>query len=448
MHKSDMIIVDRRRTARGKSLPNRERLLDRIRDAIRSADPENIGTGGVKASGAPTGGAGGANNPVTVAREALAEPTFHYARQSGKHTIVLIGNKEWNRGDDFPLEGESDEEGGGGEGGFGEDEEDDFIVNISAEEFYKVFFDDCELPNIQESTMRVVPDEAPSHAGFQRSGNPAQLSVIRSYKNSMGRRNALTKPAREELAELEAEFELRSQGKHPQGEYLDEAENISIMATLAERIEELRRKIGATPFFEELDLRFVHRERQQVKKAEAAFFMLMDVSGSMDEERKRIARKMFTLQYVFIKRTYPDTDIVFISHTNTPLEVTETDFFTSTRSGGTSISPAYTMAHDLINKRYDPNLTNIYLSHASDSDNWDTDNLLVEKELVGSGLLPKLRHMVYFHCGFGSNQYGARAFMVLLKGIANKSNNKLTVASIEDEGAVFTVFKAVYRKKG
>jgi uncharacterized sporulation protein YeaH/YhbH (DUF444 family) len=108
------------------------------------------------------------------------------------------------------------------------------------------------------------------------------------------------------------------------------------------------------------------------------------------------------------------------------------------------ISPAYQMAIDIINTRYDPNLTNIYLSHASDSDNWEMDNTAIEPMLMGTGLLQKLRHMVYFHVGYGSGMYGARTFLELMKRLSKQSDSKLQIGTIEDESSVFAVFKQIY----
>lgn len=437
---SKVMIIDRRSTGRGKSLPNRERLLRRIKEFIRESNPNSIGGGSVKQSHTASGGPA---SPVAIARGALHEPTFHYASATGEHDVVLIGNDQFERGDDFPIDGGEEEEGGAGPG---EDGEDDFIVNISRDEFLRYFFEDCELPNLQETAERDIPELMPKHAGFSKDGNPSQLSLARSYKQAFPRRRALTVEARKELEELEAEIKAYEDGTHEQCKYLGKGELEAIIVTLMARVHELQAKIAGVPFFERVDLRYRKQEKVLVKSADAVFFMLMDVSGSMGEEEKRIARKLFSLQYAFIQKHYPQTDLVFIAHTDTPYEMTEEEFFTTRLSGGTVISPAYDMAHKLIKERYDHETTNIYLSHVSDGDNWTTDNPLVIPALEGSGLLAKLRHMCYIQVEGSFSGYGADQFFTIMKSIRN-SNPKLDLSRIKDEDEVFGIFKDIYRRR-
>ena len=434
------IYVDRRKTGRGKSLPNRQRLLRRIQDAIREAKPKDIDAGGVKGMG----NSGGQANPVKVTRDSLHEPSFHYASGTGNHDIVLIGNDQWERGDEFPLDDGSGQGGGNG-AGQGEDGEDDFVINISRDEFFNVFFEECELPDMQDTHEREIPELMPKHAGFQKEGNPAQLNVIRSYKNALPRKRALTVESREELEALEAEYQNLAvelaEGTVP-SEPVHER-----MSAIELRIEELRAKIAGIPFFEKLDLRYTKKEKVLVKSADAVFIMIMDISGSMDEDKKRMSRKFFSLQYAFIKKKYPQTDLVFIAHTDKPIEMTEDEFFTTRVSGGTTVSPAYEMAHDIIKARYDASNTNIYLSQASDGDNFDHDNANIIPALEDSGLLAKLRHASYAQVGqsWGAG-YGAVTLWSVLQSVAN-SNKKFSMVKITDDSEVFEAFHKIYKKK-
>ena len=434
------IYVDRRKTGRGKSLPNRQRLLRRIKDAIRQSKPQDIDAGGVK----NMGNGGGQINPVKVTRNSLHEPSFHYASGTGDMDIVLIGNDQWERGDEFPVDG------GGGSGGSGngagngqEDGEDDFVINISRDEFFNVFFEDCELPDLQDTHEKELPELMPKHAGFQKEGNPAQLNVIRSYKNALPRRRALTAEAREELEQLEAEYEKLAIDLAAE---LVPAEPVHVrMKEIELRITELRSKISNVPFFEKLDLRYTKKEKVLVKSADAVFIMIMDISGSMDEDKKRMARKFFSLQYAFIKRKYPNTDLVFIAHTETPYEMTEEEFFTTRVSGGTTVSPSYRMAHDIIKARYDAKNTNIYLSQASDGDNWDADNGEIIPALEDEGLLAKLRHMSYAQVGQSwSGGWGATLWSTL-QSVSN-SNPKLSMVKILNDTEVFDAFHKIYKR--
>ncbi len=100
----------------------------------------------------------------------------------------------------------------------------------------------------------------------------------------------------------------------------------------------------------------------------------MDVSGSMSQEKKFLARSFFFLLYQFLRLKYETIDIVFISHDTEANEVAEKDFFTKTSSGGTRASSALVTANSIIDKRYHPSSWNIYLFQCSDGDNFQDDN--------------------------------------------------------------------------
>ena len=442
---TNFMFVDRRNTGRGKSSNNRQKLLKRIRDSIRSAKPEDIDAGGVHKAGS-SHGSNSQTNPVKVARQALNEPTFHYDHNSGEHELVLIGNDVWLKGDRFPMAKSGKGSGGGSGSGPGEGGEDDFIINISRSEFYDVFFEDCELPDLKETHEKDLPEHVMKRAGFQKVGNPGQLAVVRSFKHSLARRLALTKAPRDELVALEEELaELMSDGT----EHESTDAWAKRLGEVTARIAELRRKIGAVGLYEEVDLRYRKSEKVQVKASDAVLCMLMDISGSMDEEKKRIARKFFTLQYAFIAKKYPQTDLIFIPHTDEAEEVDEEEFFTTRKSGGTVVSPAWALLHTIIKERYDASQTNIYVSYAGDGDNWDTDNPEVVKEIVGSGLLAKLRHAVYVQVGesFSAGYGGGVTLWSVMQSIA-ASNKKLAMIKVGDESEVFDKFKAIYKKRG
>jgi hypothetical protein len=199
---SPCYFVDRRGRG-GQSSPNRQRLLNRIKHAISRAKNIDLGT---SVAGAASNG--GTSNPVSVSKNSLHEPWIHYdMRQGGIYDIVYVGNDQFERGDEFDQEAEQDAAGDeDGEGGPGEDGEDSFEVRVSREEFFNVYFEDRELPNYHDTNTKVTPEIVYQRAGFQRSGNNALLSIVRSYQNSFGRRFALGAGDRERLLEIEAEI--------------------------------------------------------------------------------------------------------------------------------------------------------------------------------------------------------------------------------------------------
>src|SRR5207245_8525304 len=110
--------------------------------------------------------------------------------------------------------------------------------------------------------------------------------------------------------------------------------------------------------------------------AQAVMFCLMDVSGSMSEHMKDLAKRFYMLLYVFLKRRYKHVDIVFIRHTDRAEEVDEQTFFYGPPSGGTLVSSALQAMHEIVRDRFNPPDWNIYAAHASDADNSYTPGVL------------------------------------------------------------------------
>jgi uncharacterized sporulation protein YeaH/YhbH (DUF444 family) len=239
---SELIYIDRRKAGRGKSLPNRQLFIRRIREFIKKSRPQNIGTGSVGKTSSQQ------SNPVKVAAEALEEPRFVYHPNTGDNVWIINGNPKFMRGDEIDL----DQQGSGGQGtgkgaGSGGSGEDDFVINIAADEFFDLFFEDCELPNLtnEKETDKLENDR--SHAGFTPNGIPAQLSVVRTFKQALGRRRALAGPYRDELAQLNEEHKdlLINLAGTTDEQY---AKGIDArLAEIEERIVVLQRKIAASP---------------------------------------------------------------------------------------------------------------------------------------------------------------------------------------------------------
>jgi uncharacterized sporulation protein YeaH/YhbH (DUF444 family) len=120
----------------------------------------------------------------------------------------------------------------------------------------------------------------------------------------------------------------------------------------------------------------------------------MDVSGSMDERKKDLAKRFFALLYLFLERKYGAVDIVFIRHTETAQEVDEEAFFHDPQSGGTLVLPALELAHRVITKRYASGEWNVYIAQASDGD-CGLDDGKQSVAYVQSALLPLVRYFAY-----------------------------------------------------
>lgn len=131
--------------------------------------------------------------------------------------------------------------------------------------------------------------------------------------------------------------------------------------------------------FRKDDLRYTSYHETPRPKSKAVIFLMMDVSYSMGEFHKRIARLFFFWTVRFLRRRYDNVEVRFIAHTSEAKEVTEHEFFNRVESGGTQVSSAYAMALRMIKEEYPLTDWNVYLLHASDGDNWQTDNLEVFK---------------------------------------------------------------------
>ena len=186
----------------------------------------------------------------------------------------------------------------------------------------------------------------------------------------------------EELKELE---ELE--------EELDAARRLSI----EEQIIDLRQRCGGHPVARQTDLRYHNTIRLPQPITQAVMFCLMDVSGSMTEHMKDLAKRFYILLYVFLRRMYKNVDVVFVRHTHEAKEVDEETFFRSPETGGTVVSTAYEEMDRIIKERYPVERWNIYCAQASDGDNTSSDNETAERLLTV--MLPWIQYMTYIEVG-------------------------------------------------
>ena len=223
--------------------------------------------------------------------------------------------------------------GGKGTGPGEGDSEDAFRFVLNRDEFVDLFLDDLELPDLAKRKLAEVESEGIRRAGYATSGSPANISISRTVSRAMARRVALRRPRPEEIAALEAELET-----------CDEARRVELLA----EIEALKAKAKRIPFIDPIDIRYRRFETTPKPIAQAVMFCLMDVSGSMTEHMKDLAKRFYTLLYVFLKRRYRHVEIVFIRHTDRAEEVDEDTFFHGPASGGTLVSSALQEMHDIV----------------------------------------------------------------------------------------------------
>ena len=163
-------------------------------------------------------------------------------------------------------------------------------------------------------------------------------------------------------------------------------------------IDALKAKVRRIPFIDPIDIRYRRFETTPKPVAQAVMFCLMDVSGSMTEHMKDLAKRFYMLLYVFLKRRYRHVEIVFIRHTDRAEEVDEETFFHGPASGGTLVSSALQAMHDIVRSRFRPADWNIYAAQASDGDNSSSDGEVAGR-LLTEMILPVSQFFAYLEVG-------------------------------------------------
>jgi uncharacterized protein len=275
-----------------------------------------------------------------------------------------------------------------------------------------------------------APEWKSRRAGFVSEGNPTSLHVVRSMRVALGRRIAMGGDARVALRRAEEHLALLEQRADTP------AAEIQI---LRDEIEVLKKRLARVPFLDPFDLRFRHRVREPLPTSKAAMFCLMDVSGSMDEARKDLAKRFFILLYLFLSRHYKQTDVIFIRHHTQAAEVEEDEFFHATESGGTVVSSALTLMNQIIRERYTGSEWNIYGAQASDGDNWQQDSAKC-RELLENKLLPMCRYFAYVQVADEDQNLWEEYTRV------REGNPHFAMQKIVTPSQIFPVFRDLFKK--
>lgn len=416
--------IDRRLNSKGKSTVNRQRFIRRYKQQIKKAVSDSIS--GRSVTDVTSG------EEVGIPTRDISEPVFHTGK-GGKREMVHPGNDQFSQGDKIkrPL-------GGGGGGGSGEGEasdsgegQDDFTFQISRDEYLDLLFEDLELPNLQENQFDKLVQYKTYRAGYQTDGVPSNLDIVRSLKGSVARRIALTTGKKKKLKQLEETVEALKQDTH---------DHQLEIVELEKQIAELKRQIAKVPFIDTFDLRFRNYEKRPLPTSKAVMFCLMDVSGSMDQATKDIAKRFYILLYLFLSRTYKNVDVVYIRHHTQAKEVDEQEFFYSQETGGTIVSSALKLMDEIVADRYPADEWNIYAAQASDGDNWADDSPLCT-HILHNKLLDKVRYYSYIEITERQHQSLWREYMKL-----SESNSNFAMKHIRNVEDIYPVFRELFKK--
>lgn len=417
-------IIDRRFDSKHKSSVNRGRFIDRYKGQIRKAVADAINKRGIRDIDN--------GEKIGIPGKDIAEPQFTQGR-AGVWETVRPGNDRFSSGDqvDRPLEGS----GGAGGGQASKEGQglDEFLFTLTKDEFLDIFFDELALPNLVKQQLAHVEQYRRVRAGFTQSGVPTNISLARTMRGAAGRRIAVGGPYAARLRMLLAELEEK------ENKLADDDPEIT---RLRHEIASLRARMDKVPFVDTYDLRYRNRVRVPQPSTQAVMFCLLDVSGSMDEGRKNIAKRFFMLLYLFLTRNYERIDVVFIRHHTVASEVDEDEFFTSRESGGTVVSSALELMHKIIMDRYPSSLWNIYGAQASDGDNWSDDSPKC-RELLEEKLLPLTQYFSYIEITEGPSQNLWEEYTRLESGHAGH----FAMRRITTVADIYPVFRDLFKRQ-
>ncbi|MEM1112268.1 MAG: YeaH/YhbH family protein [Pseudomonadota bacterium] len=416
-------LIDRRSNPKQKSAVNRQRFLRRYRKQIKEAVAENLRGRHVTDNDR--------GEKISIPARDTNEPRLHHG-SGGRYTHVVPGNEEYTRGDRIPRP-KGAGGGGGGAGKASQDGEgmDEFVFQINQQEFLDVLFDEMELPNLSKRQLSGLEEFKRVKAGYASDGAPSNISVVRSMRSAMARRIALGASRRTELREMEAELEALAPGE----------EQSERRKTLEEEIYQMRERLGRIPFLDDVDIRYHRHVKEPIPHSKAVMFCLMDVSGSMDQATKDLAKRFYILLYLFLSRNYERTEVVFIRHHTTAKEVDEEEFFHSRETGGTVVSSALELMKTVIEARYPLNEWNIYGAQASDGDNWPDDAGRCT-DLIGQ-LLPLCQYYAYIEI----TEAGDKPLWQTYSHLPQEWDGTFAMQHITGAGDIYPVFRELFRKQ-
>lgn len=273
------------------------------------------------------------NKKFKIPIRGLKEYQFIYGKNSGG---VASGTGEEKRGDKIGSEKGGKGKGPGKGQGAGNDEGEDYYeTEITLDEVFDYLAEDLELPNMdRKKYSEIITESSFKKKGYQKHGINPRLAKKKTVMTKIERLQSKKRALRE--------------------------------ANINEEIERF-------PFIED-DLRYYRVKVQPKRESNAAIIFVMDVSGSMDNTKKYLARSYFYVLSRFIKNKYNNVEVAFVAHSTTAKEVGENEFFHKGQSGGTYISSGLNKALEIIEERYDPAMWNLYTFCVSDGDNWSEDN--------------------------------------------------------------------------
>lgn len=424
-------VVDRRLNGKNKSAVNRNRFLRRYRKHIKKAVSEAVHNRSITDMEQ--------GEQVSIPNEDIQEPVFHHGA-GGNREMVHPGNKEFVAGDRLPKP----PGGGGGGSGQGQASDqgegmDEFVFQITQEEFLDFLFDDLALPYLVRKKLKDTDSFQYVHAGFTTDGTPAKLNVVRSLRKAYARRISLGGKRKRRIRELEEQIAALNAEPDADDPAFSKERQIE---GLQEELDELRRQVKRIPWIDEIDLRYRQHRKEPKPSTSAVMFCLMDVSGSMTQVHKDIAKRFFILLYLFLQKNYKRIEVVFIRHHTAAKEVDEEEFFYSRETGGTIVSSALKLMHRIIEERYPTEDWNIYAAQASDGDNWNDDSPICRR-LLEEKILPLVQYYAYVEITPHEHQ----ALWYEYESVREEFPEIFAMQQLTDASEIYPVFRELFEQK-
>lgn len=366
---------------------DQERHREKVREAIR----KNLGSIVSNESIILSDG----KKVVKIPIRSLEEYKFRFDYRKRKYVGTGDGNTKV--GDVIARE---DQAGAGiGPGAGDQPGQEYFEAEVDIDDIAALIFEDLQLPYLEEKNKQAVQSRTTKFSEIRRTGILTNLDKRRTI-----------------------------------------LENIKRHA-----IETGRARMGK---FKKEDLRFRAWEEEIKYESNAVVIAMMDVSGSMGEFKKYIARSFYFWMVRFLRTKYDNVKIVFISHHTEAKEVTEEQFFTQGESGGTVVSSAYRLALDIIKERFPPKEWNIYPFHFSDGDNYYSDN--DEAVRLADELIATCNLFGYGEIGEEGTSHYRRSSGALLSIFKDrlKNQDRFVGVRIDSKEDVYPALKAFFGKRG
>tara|TARA_Y100000361_G_scaffold150581_1_gene166498 strand:+ start:980 stop:2248 length:1269 start_codon:yes stop_codon:yes gene_type:complete len=414
-------IVDRRRNWKGKSTGNRRKFIKRVEGQIKKALPDVISDGSIEDMATGKG-------KVKVPIKGITEPKFKYNGETGKKEYIVPGNDRFQQGDKVPR---PRSQGGGGEGRKGSKDgegQDEFTVEISREEFLKYFFEDLELPDLLKNELEEIVEEKIKRTGYTKYSTPSRLNVTTSVKNSLARKIGIKSIFEKKIKELK-----------------EELENCTDKVRIKEIEKEIKSnevKKNAIPFLDDVDLRYNNFEIYEEPSTRAVMFCIMDVSMSMGPQEKTMAKKFFTLLYMFLHKKYETIKLVFIRHHSEAKEVSEEEFFNSKETGGTVVAEAMDLTAKIIRDRYLGTNWNIYVTQVSDGDAWGQPDCEKTYDIIQKHIINHIRYFAYIE----TSRYAQLSQLYTMYTELDKEHSNFSMQRVFQESQIWSVFQKLFEK--